>query len=218
MIQRGNTLEHRFGKLGREYGRITFDKEHLKKEPTLEWVTPGHPLFEAVRDEALDRVHDHLKRGAIFYDIQRKAPSILDVFAASIKDGRGRTLHRRLFVVETDATSQMTLRLPTVFHDINPAPKEAKPVPPAVLPQPDRVMVEQFLFAEALSPWLAEQAGQRAAAIEKVARHVEISLNALIDRAQIQYADYESRRLEGKTVQGLEGIDLPGRAASGRAQ
>ena len=36
---------------------------------------PGHPLFEAVRDEALDRVHDHLKRGAIFYDIQRKAPA-----------------------------------------------------------------------------------------------------------------------------------------------
>ena len=62
----------------------------------------------------------------------------------------------------------MTLRQPTVFHDINPAPKDAKPVSPEVLPQPDRVMVEQFLFAEALSPWLAEQAGQRAAEIEKV--------------------------------------------------
>jgi len=63
LIQRGNALEHRFGKLGREYGRVVFDKEYLKKDPTLEWVTPGHPLFEAVRDEALDRVYDHLKRG-----------------------------------------------------------------------------------------------------------------------------------------------------------
>lgn len=206
LIQRGNTLEHRFGRLGREYGRITFDKEYLKKEPTLEWVTPGHPLFEAVRDEALERVEDHLKRGAIFYDIQRTTPSLLDVFAASVKDGRGRTLHRRLFVIETDTAGGMTLRQPTIFHDINPAPKEAVPASTAILPQPERVRVEQYLYQEALGPWLAEQAEQRAAEIEKVARHVEISLNALIDRAQLQYAEYDSRRLEGKNVQGLEGL------------
>jgi Domain of unknown function (DUF3883) len=206
LIQRGNALEHRFGKLGREYGRIVFDKEYLKKDPTLEWVTPGHPLFEAVRDEALNRVEAHLARGAIFYDIQRKIPCLLDLFAASIKDGRGRTLHRRLFVVETDATSQMTLRQPTVIHDTNPAPKDAKPASTSELPRPDRIKVEQFLFEEALRPWLLEQAAQRTIEIERVARHVEISLNALIDRAQVQYAKYESRRLEGKTVQGLEGL------------
>src|SRR5262249_6987923 len=86
------------------------------------------------------------------------------------------------------------------------APKGAKPVSPEVLPQPDRVRVERYLFQEALSPWLSEQAEQRAIEIEKVKRHVDISLNALIDRAQIQYAEYEGRRLEGRTVQGLEGL------------
>ena len=29
--------------------RVAFDKEYLKKEPTLEWITPEHPLFETVR-------------------------------------------------------------------------------------------------------------------------------------------------------------------------
>jgi len=206
LIQRGNALEQRFGKLGRDYGRVAFDKELLKKDPTLEWVTPGHPLFEAVRDEVLDRVHDDLKKGAIFFDIQRKAPALLDVFAASVKDGRGRTLHRRLFVVETDSASQMAVRQPTVFHEISPAPKGTKPVPPEDLPLPDRYKVEHFLFEQALSPWLADTAGQRATEIEKVARHVEISLNALIDRAQLQYAEYDGRRLEGQNVPGLEGL------------
>ena len=206
LIQRGNTLEHRFGKLGRDYGRVAFDKEFLKKDPTLEWVTPGHPLFEAVRDEALDRVHDDLKKGAIFFDIQRKAPALLDVFAASVKDGRGRTLHRRLFVVETDASSQMAVRQPTIFHEITPAPKNTKPVSTDELPIPARNKVEHFLFEQALSPWLAENAAQRATEIAKVARHVEISLNALIDRAQVQYAQYESRRLDGQNVPGLEGL------------
>ena len=206
LMQRGNALEHRFGKLGRDYGRVAFDKELLKKDPTLEWVTPGHALFEAVRDEVLDRVHDDMKKGAIFFDIQRKAPALLDVFAASVKDGRGRTLHRRLFVVETDTASQMTLRQPTVFHEISPAPKGTKPVPPEDFPLPDRHTVERFLFEPALSPWLDETAAQRASEIAKVARHVEISLNALIDRAQVQYAEYEGRRLEGQNVPGLEGL------------
>jgi superfamily II DNA or RNA helicase len=206
LVQRGNTLEHRFGKLGRDYGRVTFDKEYLKTDPTIEWVTPGHPLFEVVRDAALDRVDDDLKKGAVFFDIQRKNPALLDVFAASVKDGRGRTLHRRLFVVETDEASQMTIRQPTIFHEITPAPKDTKPDSSWGFPVPDRYKVEHFLFEMALSPWLAEAAAERAAAIVKVTRHVEISLNALIDRAQVQYAEYEGRRLEGKNVPGLEGL------------
>src|SRR5437667_444971 len=39
LIQRGNALESRYGRLGREYARVAFDKEYLKQEPTLEWVT-----------------------------------------------------------------------------------------------------------------------------------------------------------------------------------
>ncbi|QEH31806.1 RNA polymerase-associated protein RapA [Aquisphaera giovannonii] len=206
LIHRGNALEPRFGKIGREYGRIAFDKEILKKEPTLEWVTPGHPLFEAVRDEALERVEEHLRRGAIFLDIQRERPGLLDVFAASVQDGRGRTLHRRLFVVETDPDGRKAVRRPTLLHDINPAPEGTAPAPEADLPRPERIEIEAFLYEEALSPWLAEIAAQRAAEIEKVARHVEISLNALIDRGQVQYANLESRRLEGKNVPGLEGL------------
>ncbi len=57
-----------------------------------------------------------------------------------------------------------------------------------------------------MSPWLDENATQRAIEIGKVALHIEISLNALIDRAQVQYAEYEGRRLEGKNVPGLEGL------------
>ena len=45
----------------------------------------------SVREDVLDRVADHLRRGAIFFDLQRKEPARLDVFAASIKDGRGDT-------------------------------------------------------------------------------------------------------------------------------
>ena len=58
----GDRLLSRFGKLGHEYKKITFDKNILTNDPTLEWVTPGHPLFECVRDDVLARVQEDLRR------------------------------------------------------------------------------------------------------------------------------------------------------------
>ena len=119
----GERLEPRFGKLGREYQSIVFDKEHLKRDPTLEWVTPGHPLFEAVREDVTEHVRQDLERGAVFFDLHHAAPYRLDTFAASIKDGRGNQLHRRLFVVQAEMTGTMTIRQPTIFLDLALAPK-----------------------------------------------------------------------------------------------
>ncbi|WP_322798215.1 DEAD/DEAH box helicase, partial [Thermoflexus sp.] len=85
----GQRLEPRFGPLGREYHRITFDRRRLSDDPTLEWVTPGHPLFEAVREQVWEEAQEHLRRGAVFYDPTRAEPARLEVYAASVADGRG---------------------------------------------------------------------------------------------------------------------------------
>ena len=118
----GEQLELRFGRLGREYKQVTFDKRRLTDDPTLEWVTPGHPLFECVRTQALEQTRQDLRRGAIFYDLNRAQPVRLDVFSSAIKDGRGHVLHRHLFVVETALDGKMALRQPTIFAALQPAP------------------------------------------------------------------------------------------------
>lgn len=205
----GDRLEARFGRLGREYARICFDKAFLAKEPTLEWVTPGHPLFESVRECVLDGVQDDLRKGAVFFDLNRKEASALDVFAASIKDGRGNTLHRRLFVVETRADGDMSLRQPTLFLDVVPAPASAVSSGDAgtsAVHLPERTTVERFLVEHGLQPWLAEAEQQRRGEIERVARHIEISLNALIDRQQHQLGDFLNRQVAGQTTAGLDGL------------
>ena len=83
----GERLEPRFGKLGREYKQFVFDKEILKKQPTFDWVTPGHPLFETVREALLETVRGELERGAVFYDVNRSMPARLAVYSAAIRDG-----------------------------------------------------------------------------------------------------------------------------------
>ena len=42
----------------------------------------------------------------MFYDLHSSEPYRLDVFAASVKDGRGNEIHRRLFVVQVTATAR----------------------------------------------------------------------------------------------------------------
>lgn len=204
LIPVGDRQEARFGRLGREYGKIAFDKAVIPTDPTLEWVTPGHPLFEAIRTDVLSRVDDHLRRGAIFFDLHRERPAVLDVFAVSIKDGRGCALHRRLFVVETSATGEMALHEPTILHDITPTPAGTTQATGLCLP--DRRAVEQFLYERALKPWAARSSESRVHEVERVARHVDISLNALIDRQQLQLGDFLNRQIAGQTVAGLDGL------------
>jgi superfamily II DNA or RNA helicase len=196
-------LEQRFGRMGREYHRVVFDKRLLGDDPTLEWVTPGHPLFEAIRSEVTDRVGGDLRRGAILWDLHAKNPYRLDIFSASIKDGRGSTLHTRLFVVRTDLDGSFTLRQPTVFLDIMVAGGEARPPDAPALP--DKTAVEVHLIEQALRPFLLEVSDQRAHENKVVREHIEISLKELINRQQLVLADLLNRRVSGENIPGLEG-------------
>ena len=192
-------LESRFGRLGREYKWVVFDKKLLTEDPTVEWVTPGHPLFEAVREELYEVVQDDLRKGSVFYDLHREDPYRLDVYAASIKDGRGRALHRRLFVVETSLDGNLHIRQPTIFLDLNPAPLGVVP-PSSGTPLPDQAIVELALVEKALKPFLAEVSGERTKELETISRHLEISLKTLIDRQNVQLAGLIERQRRGDDV------------------
>lgn len=204
LIPVGERLEPRFGRLGRDYQKIIFDKAFLAEDPTLEWVTPGHPLFEAVREDVAERVRDDLKRGTVYYDLQAKEPARLDVLAASVKDGRGNTISRRLFVVQASQDGTLTMRQPTYFHELAPAPVRT-PVPDHAS-MPDRARVEQDLVEKALNPFLEDINMQRKHELETIAHHLEISLGELINRANLSLAEFENRRIQGENTPGLEGI------------
>ena len=199
----GERLEGRFGKLGRDYQKIVFDKALLPADPTLEWVTPGHPLFEVVREDVADRVRDDLRRGAVFFDLHASTPYRLDVFGASIKDGRANTLHRRLFTVETASTGEMLVRQESLFLEISPAPKGTSVPSDGHLP--DRAAVEHYLVQSALQPFLTEVAAQRNKEVDTISRHMEISLGELIHRQNLQLAELVNRQQAGATIPGLDG-------------
>jgi len=199
----GDKLESKFGKLGREYKQVVFNKDILKDNPTLEWVTPGHPLFETVREAINAKSQDNLRAGAIFYDLHRCEPVMLDVFSGSITDGRGNILHKKLFVTESDLNDSITLRQPTIFLDLIPTDKDIQPLDPSNLP--NKQQLEQKLVKEALEPLLEEVKGEKLKEVNTITRHIEISLKTIIDKENCKLVELLEQKESGSTEAGLDG-------------
>jgi superfamily II DNA or RNA helicase len=192
----GERLEPRFGRLGHEYKQVVFDKEKLKKDPTADWVTPGHPLFEVVREDLQEQVREDLARGSVFYDINRAVPARFSVFCSSIRDGRGNELHRRLFIVVQNLDGQKELKQPTFLLDLIAAPRGTAAPDLLVV---DEKAAELFLVAEALQPFQEEIKSQRIKEIDTISKHMEISLNELIHRQNLRMADLHDQLASGGT-------------------
>lgn len=197
--------EERFGRLGAEYTRIVFDKAISEANATLEWVTPGHPLFEAVRAAIEEQAEDDLRRGAIFYDFDRAVPARLDLFAAKLSDGNGNMLHERLFVAQSVSDGTQEIRQPEALLTLLPAVG----VNPAALPDaadfPTLAQAETFLSSQTLTAWRDEVSAERAREIERVGQHLESSLTAILARLNYQGAELLEKQRLGSQEAGLEG-------------
>ncbi len=183
--------------LAARYPRCSTDRDAAQAHG-LEWVTPGHPLFEAVRRHARDRAIDPLARGATFHSLAHDAPARIDVYRARVVDGLGHVAHERVFALELAADGEPRRREPNVLGDLAPAP------PPDALPEAARrPEPAAWLQRHVLEPFLDESRAERLAEVERVARHVELSLTELLHRADDEIGRAAHEVEEGR--QGAEG-------------
>ncbi len=176
------------------YPRLSTDRAVADKN-SLEWVTPGHPLFEALRRHTLDKARDSLGDGACFYSLDVAAPVRIDFYRAKVVDGLGDTIHERLFAVEIDANGRVTPRDPGALGNLTPA-ETPNPIPEvATAPEP-----RGWLNDNLLMPFLDEVRKDRLAEVERIARHVDLSLTELIYRE-----DQRIARLQEDVERGVEG-------------
>ena len=183
--------------LAARYPRLSTDRG-AAEEHGLEWVTPGHPLFEALRRRALERGREAFARGACLHSLEHEAPARLDFYRARAVDGLGRTVHERLFAVELDGAGPPRLRAPEVLGDLSPAPAPGVLPPAASLPE-----ASSWFNAHALAPFLEEVRGERAAEVERVSAHVELSLTEVLQRVDLEVGRANEDRENG--VAGADG-------------
>jgi hypothetical protein len=163
--------------LADRYPRCSTDRETAETEK-LEWVTPGHPLFEAIRRHTNARALDVLSSGATFHSLQHESPARIDFYRARVVDGLGQVVHERLFAVEIPTDGEPRLQEPGLLGNFTPADPPSQM--PAVANFPEATT---WLHEHALAPFLEETHKDRLSEVERVSAHVELSLTELLQRA-----------------------------------
>jgi superfamily II DNA or RNA helicase len=191
--------------LADRYPRCSTDRDTAESEK-LEWVTPGHPLFEAIRRHTHLQALDVLGRGATFYSLQHERPARIDFYRARVVDGLGQVVHERLFAVEISEVGEPRLQEPGLLGNFSPADPPTEMPAVASLPQ-----ATGWLHDSALAPFLEEMRKDRVAEVGRVSAHVELSLTELLQRA-----DDEIGRAGSDVEQKLAGAE--GRLAQAEAR
>ncbi len=159
------------------YPRLSTDRETAEAQ-NLEWVTPGHPLFEALRRHGLEAGRSAFARGACFHSLEHEAPVRLDFYRARVVDGLGNVIHERLFAVELADGAAPRLREPDILGNLTPASAPSDGLPAvASLSEPST-----WLHEHVLVPFIDDERIERLAEVDRVAEHVELALTEVLQR------------------------------------
>lgn len=193
-------LAAKYGQPATEYLRFTFDIDESKKTG-IEFVGPGHALFEAISHLTLVQFGDDLEQGAIFLDPDSRREGLIWLIEATVNDGHGAVVGQQLFAVYQSADGATLESLqPSVFLDFG------IPDVPVRVPEAVRALVNargrvlgwsiQRLFA----PYRQQIAERRAGEIEIVRRYLRESFDVLIAKSDGMLMDYEHKQSTGKDM------------------
>jgi hypothetical protein len=160
-------------------------------------VTPGHPLFEAVRRHTQAQAVEAFGKGACFHSLQHEKPARIDFFRARLVDGLGNVVHERLIAVEMNESGEISVREPNLLGNFTPAKPPDNLPPVALLPDES-----SWLHQNVLQPFLVETRKERLVEVDRITEHVELSLTELIQRA-----DEEIGKANDDKEQGIAGAD-----------
>jgi hypothetical protein len=180
--------------LANKYPRITTDREVAEKN-NLEWVTPGHPLFEALRRHTFEKAREHFSLGACFYSLGHDKPTRFDFYRARVVDGLGQTISERLFALQLMDEFPPKLFEAAVLGNMQPS-KPLQELPP-IANEPEALT---WLHENALQAFLDEVKLERIEEIDRIWEHVELSLTELLakeDAAIGRFSEEAERGVEG---------------------
>ena len=149
-IAQEDDFKKRHGSLQHRYPMVSFDKEIARWHARAEFVSFGHPLFEALLAWVERELTGALSRGAVFTDPDGRMDGVLLFYEGNVQDGLGQVAGRRLFALYADlATGETHPANPALLWDM------AEGGEPSDGPSPDLEAIKQRCLS-ALLPVLAE--------------------------------------------------------------
>ncbi len=194
-------LKKRYGPLQRRYPMVTFDKDVAFRHPEAEFVSFGHPLFEAVLTWVEREMAAALRQGALFTDPDGLLDGVVLFYEGEVQDGLGQVAGRRLFALYADRrTGEVRPVNPAMLWDLAEGGKPPDGPPPDLEALKRRAMGTLLPTLERYRDELREER-ERQARIKE--RYGVESLEHLILRLDGDLIRLYDRRERG------ENVDLP---------
>jgi SNF2 family DNA or RNA helicase len=192
-----DSFRKKFGALLKAYPKATFDKEKAFKNPDAEFISFGHPLFEACLSWVERTLSASLKKGAVFEDPAGKLDGVVLFYEGEIKDGRGNVAGKRLFAFYVDGrTEEIKAINPAFIWDLAEGkPVQDKPVDAEMLKS--KVRLHLLPVLENYRVELARERERQSAIKEK---YGIMSLEHLIVKLDGDLIDLYDRRDRGENV------------------
>ncbi|HNR65969.1 MAG TPA: DUF3883 domain-containing protein, partial [Atribacterota bacterium] len=96
-IEKIDTFRKSYGRMLKKYPKVIFDKAIAFKNPDAEFISFGHPIFEAVMVWIENSFSDSLLNGATFIDPDGNLDGIILFYIGEITDGNHEVAGKRLF-------------------------------------------------------------------------------------------------------------------------
>jgi hypothetical protein len=130
-IAEEDEFRKRHGPLLKKYPKATFDKDVAFRHPDAEFISFGHPLFEATLEWVQRELSASLRRGAVFKDPDGRLDGPILFYEGEVKDGQGKTAGKRLFAFFIDRkTGNVSTINPALVWDLVPHKPRKIEIPP----------------------------------------------------------------------------------------
>ncbi|REK81280.1 DUF3883 domain-containing protein [Rhodococcus erythropolis] len=159
------------GPIASRYDRVTFDLPHVQPDDLTraDLLAPGHPLHDAVMDEALRKFGGALTSGTVLVSSTLDAPQLLVGVSEEVADATGSSVARRFGYAYVDHLGTVTPAGPAPYLDCVAAPEVASVAAARSMSwlseAEDRAA--SWIISHQLPDYLAEVQPRRAAELQK---------------------------------------------------
>lgn len=112
-------FKNRYGIIMKRYPKVTFDKNIAFKNSDAEFISFGHPLFEALLKWVVDNYGEEARRGAVSKDPSGRLNGYIWFYIGEVRDGKGEIAGRKLMAIYDDGNEVREIN-PAVLWDLVP--------------------------------------------------------------------------------------------------
>lgn len=192
----------KFQPIATKYDRVAFDLEYVHSEELsrADLLAPGHPLHDAVMDEAIRLLGGTLNHGTVLVSATLEEPHLLVGVVEEVADATGAAVARRFGYAYVDSLGTVTPAGPAPYLDCVAAPDT--PVVDAARRLPWLADAEDratsWIITTQLPEYLAEVQPRRAAELAKTRELVVRRLEGERDRMLLDAAVASEKEQAGE--------------------